>query len=144
MTTSPPGVFFQCQRCGNCCRWPGDVNVESDECAAIAAFLEIDEKEFLARFTRLRVNRCGLSLIEKPNEECIFLKNGACSIQSVKPSQCKGFPNEWNFDGWQDHCEAIPLAVPLNPEPSQKPAPSASGNGTDESKIDSSQPPPAR
>ncbi len=126
MTTSPPGVFFQCQRCGNCCRWPGDVNVEADECSAIAAYLGIAEDEFLASYTRLRTHRNGLSLIEKPNDECIFLENGACSIQAVKPSQCRGFPNKWNFKGWQDHCEAIPLAVPLHLGQSSMPLPPAS------------------
>ena len=125
MTTSPPGVFYQCQRCGNCCRWPGDVNVEDEECTAIAAHLGMPEDELLATYTRLRANRRGLSLIEKPNEECIFLDDGACSIQAVKPSQCAGFPNQWNFAGWQKYCEAIPLAVPLAPPEDQMPTPSA-------------------
>ena len=34
-----------------------------------------------------------------------------CRIQAVKPRQCAGFPNTWNFPGWRDECEAIP--VPL-------------------------------
>ncbi len=113
MSTSPPGVFYQCQRCGNCCRWPGDVEIESDEVSSIAAHLKLSEADFLARYTRLRTNRQGLSLIEKPNDECIFLDGIDCTIQEVKPRQCSGFPNKWNFPKWRDSCEAIPLAVPL-------------------------------
>ncbi len=113
MSTSPPGVFYQCQRCGNCCRWPGDVDIEADEVTSIAAHLDLSEADFLARYTRLRTNRQGLSLIEKPNDECIFLDGIDCVIQKVKPRQCSGFPNTWNFPNWRDSCEAIPLAVPL-------------------------------
>ena len=113
MSTSTPGVFYQCQRCGNCCRWPGDVCIEDDEVSSIAAYLDLAEDEFLTRFTRLRANRKGLSLIEKPNDECIFLDGIDCTIQAVKPRQCSGFPNKWKFPKWRDSCEAIPLAVEL-------------------------------
>ena len=43
----------------------------------------------------------------------IFLDGIDCTIQAVKPRQCRGFPNEWNFAGWRKHCEAVPVAVPL-------------------------------
>jgi hypothetical protein len=29
----------------------------------------------------------------------------------VKPEQCAGFPNKWNFTGWRQVCEAIPVPV---------------------------------
>lgn len=126
MSTSPPGVFYQCQRCGNCCRWPGDVEIEADEVSSIAAHLELSEADFLAQYTRLRMNRQGLSLIEKPNDECIFLDGIDCTIQSVKPRQCSGFPNTWNFPNWRDSCEAIPVAVALAERP---PSSGADGAG---------------
>jgi len=107
------GVRYICQRCTNCCRWPGDVRLEDDEIPKIAAFLGIGEAEFIDQYTRLRTNRHGLSLIEKENHECIMLDGNACRIHPVKPSQCAGFPNTWNFPGWQNACEAIPIAVPL-------------------------------
>jgi uncharacterized protein len=106
-----PSVFYVCQRCGNCCKWPGDVRIEEDEVAPIAAHLGLAEDEFLARYTRLRTNRTGLSLIEKENHECIMLDGNACRIHPVKPAQCRGFPNLWNFPGWRDVCEAIPVPV---------------------------------
>ena len=28
-------------------------------------------------------------------------------LQPVKPLQCRGFPNTWNFPGWRKVCEAV-------------------------------------
>jgi len=107
-----PGVFYQCQRCGHCCRWPGDVFVDHGEIEAIASHLGLAVDAFIQRHTRLRANRTGLSLVEKPNGECQFLDGNDCTINPVKPAQCRGFPNTWNFPGWRNICEAIPLALP--------------------------------
>ncbi|HEY1081355.1 MAG TPA: YkgJ family cysteine cluster protein, partial [Prosthecobacter sp.] len=65
-----PKPYYQCQRCGNCCRWPGDINVTDAEVTAIAAFLKMPEDDFIRDCTRLNVNRTGLSIIDKPNGEC--------------------------------------------------------------------------
>ena len=115
-----PSVFYVCQRCTNCCKWPGDVRIEEDEIAPIATFLGLSESDFLNQYTRLRSNRQGLSLIEKENHECIMLDGNACRIHSVKPAQCDGFPNKWNFPGWREVCEAVPVSVlttlPPSPE----------------------------
>ncbi|WP_411827327.1 YkgJ family cysteine cluster protein [Luteolibacter sp. AS25] len=110
-TVLDPTVNYVCQRCTACCKWPGDVRIEDSEIAGISGFLGLTEDEFIARYTRLRTNRMGLSLIEKENHECIMLEGNGCKIHEVKPGQCAGFPNKWNFPGWRDLCEAIP--VPL-------------------------------
>lgn len=110
-TVLDPRVNYVCQRCTACCKWPGDVRIEEHEIAAIAAYLGLGEEEFIGRFTRLRTNRQGLSLIEKENHECVMLDGKACRIHPVKPGQCSGFPNKWNFPGWRDLCEAIPVSV---------------------------------
>lgn len=109
-----PDVVYVCQRCTACCKWPGDVRLEDDEIAPIAAHLDMTEAAFLDRYTRLRTNRQGLSLIEKENHECIMLEGNSCRIHAVKPSQCAGFPNKWNFPGWQQVCEAkaVPRQLP--------------------------------
>lgn len=78
---------------------------------AIAAFLGQSEADFIQRYTRLRPRRDGLALIDKPNGECVFLDGIDCRIQPVKPHQCRGFPNAWNFPGWRDVCEAVPVPV---------------------------------
>ena len=104
------GVWYQCQRCTECCKWEGDVVLADNEVDEIADFLEMPVYDFVREFTRLRENRVGLSLIDKPGTtECIMLEGDDCRIQKVKPAQCRGFPNRWNFPGWQEVCEAIPV-----------------------------------
>ena len=100
-----------CQRCAACCKWPGDVFIEDSDVIAISGHLGVPEDEFIGEFTRLRANRQGLSIREKNNGECVFLDGIDCRIQAVKPFQCKGFPNRWQFPGWRDVCEAIEVPV---------------------------------
>ena len=101
-----PDVRYVCQRCTACCRWPGDVRLEDDEIRPIAGFLGLAVEDFIQQYTRLRTNRQGLSLMEKSNHECIMLDGNACRIHPVKPAQCQGFPNKWNFPGWRQVCAA--------------------------------------
>lgn len=102
-------VYYQCQRCANCCKWPGDVIITDAEADQIANFLGLPANEFIERFTRLRANRQGLSIDDKPNGECLFLDGIDCQINPVKPAQCAGFPNAWKFPGWRKVCEAKPI-----------------------------------
>ena len=117
---------YLCQRCGNCCRWPGDVRGTAGEVENIAAHLMMEVDAFVERFTRLNANRTGLSINDKANGECVFLEGkNICRIQEVKPGQCAGFPNLWNFPGWREKCEAIELPrstageslLPSSPQP---------------------------
>ncbi len=108
MSLDKPSPTYLCQRCGNCCRWPGDVIVTDEEVGPIAGFLNLSESEFIQQFTRLSANRQHLSIIDKEDGSCVFLEGlNTCKIQSFKPDQCKGFPNKWRFDGWREVCEAI-------------------------------------
>lgn len=106
-------IFRECQRCTACCRWPGDVRVDDNEIAAIARHLNFAEAELIERFTKLRRDRQGLSLIEKPNGECVFLDGNLCRIQPVKPQQCRDFPNLWNFPGFEKTCRSKAIPVDL-------------------------------
>jgi Fe-S-cluster containining protein len=113
MSLDKSDTAYLCQRCGNCCRWPGDVIVTQEEITAIAQHLGMPEVEFIGLRTRLSANRAHLSLTEREDGGCIFLEGqNTCLIQKVKPEQCRGFPNRWKFDGWREVCEAveIPLA----------------------------------
>ena len=103
-----PAIHYTCQRCTNCCRWPGIVRVGEDEIAAIAAHMGMAGQEFIDRHTRLRPDRRGLSLLEKPDASCEWLDGRDCRLQNVKPAQCRAFPNDWNFPGWREKCEAVP------------------------------------
>jgi Fe-S-cluster containining protein len=105
-------IFYECQRCTACCRWPGNVRINDEEIAALAKFKGLSEFDFIQKYTRLHTDHRGLSLIEKPNHECIFLDGIDCTVQPVKPQQCKDFPNKWNFPGWQKVCQAIPREMP--------------------------------
>jgi len=109
--TSPTSIYYQCQRCTNCCRWPGDVKVTEDEITQIAGFLNMPRDEWIERYTRLRADRRGLSIIDRPDHSCIFLEGMDCVINEVKPQQCRDFPNKWNFPGWRQVCEAIPVEI---------------------------------
>jgi len=100
-------VHYQCQRCTNCCKWPGFVKLTDGDITAIAGFLGLEESDFIQTYTRLRPHRDGLALTDKPNGECVFLEGRDCRVQAVKPAQCSGFPNTWNFPGWREVCEAI-------------------------------------
>lgn len=106
---------YLCQRCGNCCRWPGDVIVTQEEVDAIAAHVGVQAADFIQKFTRLSANRRHLSLIEKDDGSCVFLQGkNVCAIQPVKPHQCSGFPNRWRFEGWREICEAVEVPAPAN------------------------------
>ena len=70
----------------------------------------VSDYDFIQQFTRVRPDRQGLSLIEKPNGECVFLEGTHCRVQPVKPQQCRDFPNLWNFPGYQV-CRAIPMEL---------------------------------
>jgi uncharacterized protein len=109
MDTPPPtGKKWLCQRCGNCCRWPGLVRVTDNETDIIAQHLNIPVQEFIEKFTKVTPDRRGLTIISKEDESCFFFEEpNNCKINDVKPSQCSGFPNTWNFPGWEEKCEAI-------------------------------------
>ena len=80
------------------------------ETASIAAHLGCSEEDFIKTHTEILPDRSGLGLKSRPNHECIFLEGlNICQIQGAKPAQCAGFPNAWNFPGWRDVCEAVPV-----------------------------------
>lgn len=81
------------------------------EITRLAAFKEMTEPEFIQSFTRLTHDRRGLALLDQPNGACIFLADGNCAVQPVKPQQCRDFPNLWNFPGSEKSCQAIPREV---------------------------------
>ena len=106
---APNPPRYACQRCTNCCRWPGFVKLTDADITSISGFLGLSEHDFIQNLTRLRPRRDGLALIDQPDGACIFLEGCDCRVQPVKPHQCRGFPNTWNFPGWREVCEAIDI-----------------------------------
>ena len=99
-------IFYECERCTACCRWPGQVRLSEAEIARLAAWKSMSEYEFIQAFTRLAHDRRGLALQERAGGECVFLEGNDCSVQPVKPQQCRDFPNLWNFPGFEKVCRA--------------------------------------
>jgi Fe-S-cluster containining protein len=104
-------TFHDCQRCTACCRWPGQVRLTDAEITRLAAFNHLSEHDFIQHFTRLAHDRRGLALKEQPDGACIFLEGKECTIQSVKPQQCRDFPNLWRHPDAEKLCRAVPREV---------------------------------
>ncbi len=93
------GLRFTCTGCGACCsKEPGYVWVSPAEIEQISAHLNISQEEFLKRYTRTVFGR--VSLKERVNFDCVFLKENRCQIYPVRPRQCRTFP--W----WKDNLES--------------------------------------
>ena len=106
-TPPPVGHRYECTGCGTCCQWEGYVRLTEQEVDEIAAFLGVPVEQFVARFTAVTDDRRSLTLIERSDGACVMLtKDNRCRINPAKPNQCRGFPNEWNFPGWQTLCKA--------------------------------------
>lgn len=87
------GLDFSCTQCGRCCSGPspGMVWVSPEEIEAIAASLKLSVDKFGRKYLR-RVGK-RISLIEKPNHDCVFWdKSKGCQIYELRPSQCRQFP----------------------------------------------------
>lgn len=90
------GLSFACTQCGRCCTVEGYVWVGPAEIERLAAHLELSVEAFAARYLR-RVGR-RLSLVEKPNHECVFWETGrGCTVYPARPTQCRSFPF------WKEH-----------------------------------------
>jgi len=99
---------YICVACGACCRWTGLVRLADDEIDRIAEHLGLNVREFIERFTRLASDRRGLVLTDRADGACVFLRGpNECMIYPVRPEQCRGFPNAWNFPGFRKECQCI-------------------------------------
>lgn len=89
------GVDFRCvaPECNHCCTGklgPGYVWVSADDMQAIAGHLDMPFETFTRKY--IRQVDWSFSLIEKPNNDCVFLDEGGCSIYEVRPTQCRTYP----------------------------------------------------
>jgi Fe-S-cluster containining protein len=50
-------------------------------------------------------------LQDAPGGACILLAGRDCTVQPVKPQQCRDFPNGWSFPGFEKICRALPTEV---------------------------------
>jgi len=87
------------------------VRLTDQEITRLAAFKGLSEPDFIQHFTRLTHDRRGLALQEQPGGACVFLVGNDCAVQSVKPQQCRDFPNLWRHPDADNLCHAIPREV---------------------------------
>jgi uncharacterized protein len=86
------GLRFECTQCGKCCTGaPGYVWVDDDEVEALSIRLGMSENVFRRTYTRREGDR--RTLIEKPNNDCIFYDaNMGCTVYDQRPKQCRTWP----------------------------------------------------
>lgn len=86
---------FECTRCGACCRRPGVVYLGDGEAERLAGFLGMGEAEFRRRYVTVYVT--GDEAIDVPDDSsgCPLLDGDLCSVDPVKPGQCRSYPF-WN------------------------------------------------
>ena len=100
---------FKCRMCGACCRIKdGIVRVSDAEIARIAAFLGMDEAEFIAHETEVAPDRKSLILKSRPDGSCAYLtEDNLCRINPVKPEKCRTFPFEWTNPDSSSVCPVL-------------------------------------
>lgn len=109
------GLQFSCAQCAHCCKdEPGFVFLSDEEIEHISSFLDIPNETFLKTYCRLvpMGNFSMISIIEKPNNDCIFLNESGCSIYEVRPLQCRSYPF-WESildskEAWDREAEVCP------------------------------------
>jgi Fe-S-cluster containining protein len=93
------GLKFKCTQCGKCCTGgPGYVWLDDEDIQILSKRLNLSKEDFLKNHCR-NVGR-RISLLEKKNYDCIFLKENKCSLYEARPKQCRKFP--W----WKDYIES--------------------------------------
>lgn len=107
------GLNFECTQCGNCCGGaPGTVLLSEQELLRLAASLGLSPEEFGKQYTR-RIPSGKLSLLEKPNHDCVFFEPGqGCTVYSERPTQCRTWPfwraNLASRPHWEDSARECP------------------------------------
>ena len=82
------------------------MRITNQEINRLAKFLRLTAEDFIRDHTKLAADRRGLILTEQVTGACEFLDGNACRVEVVKPQQCRDFPNDWNFPGWEKACQA--------------------------------------
>ncbi len=84
-----PADFFQCQKCGECCKGYGGVFVNKQEIKHISRYLNMDAESFLTDYCQWSGGRPLIRTSE--SGYCVFWDK-VCTIHPVKPRMCKIWP----------------------------------------------------
>ncbi|WP_373049356.1 YkgJ family cysteine cluster protein [Vulgatibacter sp.] len=83
---------FECTQCGACCRKPGLVHLHPDEPARLAAYLGLEVRAFAARYLRRLPGGRMAIVVHEGSAGCPLLAGDRCSVEAVKPGQCRAYP----------------------------------------------------
>lgn len=114
------GLRFECQPdCGRCCskEREGEVFVEPNDIAGLAESLGLTSHDFYGLYV-LRNEDDDMVLRLAAEGDCIFLKEGACSVYAARPLQCRSYPflppdgyspveSPWTWRRERDFCPGI-------------------------------------
>ena len=81
--------YFQCQKCGECCKGYGGVFVSGREIERISQHLQIDLDDFVRNYCQWSGNR---PLIKTSDSGYCIFWDEVCTIHQVKPRMCKIWP----------------------------------------------------
>lgn len=97
-------VSYRCQRCGQCCRHiKNSIMLESLDAYRLAGFLQergeaiTDISDVFSQYSlpmSLTDDGFPVFLLRTlgPEDTCVFLQNGSCSIYPVRPRTCRLYP----------------------------------------------------
>ena len=109
-----------CDRCGACCSFWDTITIQQKELLEIAKHLRLKPDKLMRKYQIVQENEHGFVTDEFTirGRPCPFLKGkNHCSIYSVRPSVCRGYPAFPIMDQIEDgeegveispHCHAIP------------------------------------
>lgn len=88
---------FKCSMCGSCCRNRDDpIKVTGADVFRIAKGLGISVEGVVVKYMQLNIGPSShvpvLSIRERLDGSCGFLRKGQCTIQNFKPDVCAMFP----------------------------------------------------
>lgn len=89
------GLRFICTQCSKCCRHDsGFVFLSDHDLSQLCAHVQLDRGEFIDRYCRWVPfgSDAHLSLTEQANRDCVFWKDGGCSVYAARPLQCRTYP----------------------------------------------------
>ncbi len=89
------GLRFVCTQCSRCCRHDsGYVFLSEDDLKRLLQFTGLMREEFIVRYAAWAPFGIEdhLSLAEQDNKDCVFWKDGGCSVYPARPLQCRTYP----------------------------------------------------